>query len=125
MAPVGEVEVGRHRRRQQHGRLEERLQVGDRVDVRLPTAPLELADRVAGAGPPSHREPAHAPRTQALQHDIGLIVRHGEQRHEEVDRARGDAPRVPVPEGPEPGLARDLDLRVEPDAVVGQGERLE
>src|SRR6059036_81791 len=86
ISPRGEVEVRGDGRGQKDRCLQERLEVGYGVDVRLPPSPLELIDASTNAVRPSDGQAAHAPRTEAFQDDVGFIGCDREQGNQEVDR---------------------------------------
>src|SRR6266699_19901 len=70
IVPVGEVEVGCHRPGQEQRSLQERLEVGDAVDVDLPPPFLEAVHQFPDPWrPPVQRPAAHPPRMQR-GHDL-------------------------------------------------------
>src|SRR5829696_5754991 len=121
VVPLREIEVGGQGAGEEQRRLQERRQVGHRIDVYVVTPMLELVEEPAGLRrTPRDREPVDAPAAQHVNQLLGTPRDAEHERREEVDGALPDRGRVVRRQLPEPELAERLDCGVEPQSVLRQ-----
>ncbi len=111
----GKLKSAVTRRGKQERGLEEGVEVGDAVEVHLPTQLLHDVEHVARSRrSPIERRAGEPPSRQ-----------HGEERNQEVDRRLQDRARSLAAEPAEALPSERLDRPVEPELVVGEAESID